>query len=75
MKSSEIKFSIIISVLNESKLIVLFLETINKERKGLKYNMEIIIVDGNSSDDTIKICSNYQLKILNSSRVRRRELT
>jgi glycosyltransferase involved in cell wall biosynthesis len=51
--------SIIIPTLNEGKCIGKVLEELIK-----KYNYEIIIVDGNSRDDTVKISKGFGVKVL-----------
>ena len=47
------KISIIIPVYNEEKYILTVLNSVNKEKS--KHNLEIIVVDDNSTDNTKKI--------------------
>ncbi len=51
-------FSIIIPVLDEEKIITNTLKLFNSELKE-KYNYEIIISDGGSTDNTIELAKNY----------------
>src|SRR3989344_4510616 len=54
--------SIVIPTLNEEKLLPVLLESIKKQ-KGV--NMEIIVADNNSTDNTRKIAVSYGAKIVN----------
>lgn len=58
------KLSVIIPVLNEAKTIGRLLEFL-LENAGSK-DVEIIVVDGNSSDETPEIVSNYPVRLLQS---------
>lgn len=54
-----IKYSIIIPTLNEEKLLPRLLEVIDNSDLRKKYNYEIIISDGGSSDKTLKIAEKH----------------
>ncbi len=54
-----IKYSIIIPTLNEEKLLPRLLEVIDNADLRKKYNYEIIISDGGSSDKTLKIAEKH----------------
>lgn len=54
--------SIVVPTYNESKNINKFIKRLFK----LKYKYELIFVDDNSSDDTLKKVKNFFLKILNA---------
>ena len=53
------KYSIIIPTLNEEKLLPNLLEQLNKSSVKEKYDFEIIISDGGSSDKTVEIARTY----------------
>ena len=55
------KFSIIIRTYNEEKRIGEVLEAISKQNYK---NYEIIIVDSESTDNTVNICKKYNTKII-----------
>ena len=57
MNSSSIKISLIIPVFNEAKIIEKYLLKI-----PMKPDLEVIIVDGQSDDQTIALCENINLK-------------
>lgn len=57
----ELKISVIIRTFNEEKWIGKVLEALKRQRYK---NYEIIIVDSNSTDSTIKICEEYDCKIV-----------
>ena len=57
-------YSIIIPTLNEEKLLPKLLSEICNPDLQKKYNYEIIISDGGSTDNTIEIAKNYNIKIL-----------
>lgn len=57
------KYSIIIPTLNEEKLLPGLLDSMNN-REDNKYDFEIIVSDGGSSDDTIKIAEKLADKTL-----------
>lgn len=63
--------SIIIPALNEAESIAAALEALESFENE---NVEIILVDGGSSDDTVSIAENYNVKILHSPRGRGRQL-
>jgi glycosyltransferase involved in cell wall biosynthesis len=54
-----IKYSIIVPTLNEEKLIQQLLEVLSLDALKKKYNFEIIISDGGSTDATIDIAKKY----------------
>ena len=58
------KYSIIIPTLNEEKLLAELLIQLSDEKLRQKYNYEIIISDGGSTDDTIKIARKYADNII-----------
>ncbi len=60
--------SIIIATFNSSHTLPKVLEAINKQTYPKK-NLEILIVDGGSTDDTIKIGKKFGCKIINNPRV------
>jgi glycosyltransferase involved in cell wall biosynthesis len=53
------RYSIIIPTLNEEKLLPLLLQQLTQDSLQQKYNFEIIVSDGGSSDNTIQIAKNY----------------
>lgn len=55
------KISIIIPTLNAAKLLALCLRSIQNQKTN---NYEIIIVDGGSTDNSLKIAKNYHCKII-----------
>ena len=57
------KFSIVIPVYNEGKKLRILIPRIYKELKNIKF--ELIIVDDNSTDNTVKILKKFNKKILN----------
>jgi len=59
-----IDLSIVIPVLNEADNIGLLIRKIQEILSGLKINYEIIIIDGGSTDDTVKICKKLGVKVL-----------
>ena len=58
------KYSFIIPTLNEEKLLPILLEQIKNSGVVEKYNCEIIISDGGSSDKTIEAAKKYTHKIV-----------
>ncbi|MDD3032549.1 MAG: glycosyltransferase [Candidatus Pacebacteria bacterium] len=56
------ELSIIIPTLNEEKLLPFLLELIEKE--NVKKNIEVIIADAGSTDQTVKIAKDYGCKIV-----------
>ena len=66
INSTRNKVSIIIPVKNEGKNIKDALDSLI-ENNILAENIEVIVVDGHSKDDTVKIASNYPVKILYES--------
>lgn len=65
-----IKYSIVIPVYNEEKFIGNLLNDIDRQRLNLPYKIEVIVVDGGSCDNTVKICKMYNVVVLNSERGR-----
>ncbi len=61
------KFSIIIPALNEEKNIVKCLGSITNQEYPRK-NYEIIVVDGNSNDNTVKVAKKYAKVIIEKRR-------
>lgn len=59
-----INYSIIIPTLNEEKLLPQLLEILSDAKLKSKYNYEIIISDGGSSDNTVTIANKYSDKVL-----------
>ncbi|MBK7106688.1 MAG: glycosyltransferase [Ignavibacteriae bacterium] len=57
-------YSIIIPTLNEEKLLPNLLQTICDKNLQKKYNYEVLISDGGSSDSTIEIAKKFEIKIL-----------
>jgi rSAM/selenodomain-associated transferase 2 len=70
MINHKIKYSVVIPTFNEENYIATLLEELDNQRKKLLYNVEIIIVDGQSYDKTIEICGKFNTEILSSSRGR-----
>ena len=64
------EISIVLCTFNEEKFIGKTLETINKTLK----NSEIIVVDDNSKDKTIKIIKQKQKKIKNIKLIQRKKV-
>lgn len=65
------KISIIIPALNEAESIAATLDALESFENE---NVEIILVDGGSSDETVSIAENYNVRILHSPRGRGRQL-
>lgn len=61
------KYSFIIPTLNEEKLLPILLEQIKGSGVVEKYNCEIIISDGGSTDSTIEVAKKYTDKIVQHS--------
>ena len=61
------KYSFIIPTLNEEKLLPILLEQIKQSGVIEKYNCEIVISDGGSSDSTIEVAKTYTNKIAQHS--------
>lgn len=58
------KYSIIIPTLNEEKLLPNLLKQITQESLKKKYELEIIISDSGSIDNTISIAESYNCKVI-----------
>lgn len=63
-KDSELKYSIIIPTLNEEKLLPKLLEQLCSCNISNRFELEIIISDGGSTDNTIKIAHSYSVKVV-----------
>jgi len=74
MSLNKIKYSIIIPTFNEEEIIKRLMIDLDEQVKGLEFDVEIIIVDGSSTDGTVDICSKYNVKILCSLRGRGEQL-
>lgn len=61
------KYSFIIPTLNEEKLLEQLLQVLDNNKLRKKYNYEIIISDGGSTDKTLEIANKYADKILVSN--------
>jgi glycosyltransferase involved in cell wall biosynthesis len=59
-----LKYSIIIPTLNEEKLLPNLLDQLTENKITVKYETEIIISDGGSTDRTIEIARKYTEKII-----------
>lgn len=57
--------SVIIATFNSSKTLPLVLESVRKQ-KFKKEKLEILIVDGGSTDDTLSIASKFRCRIINN---------
>jgi len=62
-----LKYSIIIPTLNEEKLLPNILNQLSANGLKEKYGFEIIISDGGSSDNTLKIAEKHADRIVNNS--------
>ena len=74
MTKQEIKYSVVIPTFNEEYYIASLLEEIDFQREKLPYDVEIIIVDGQSDDKTVEICGKFNTEILISSKGRGNQL-
>jgi len=74
MIRKEIKYSIIIPTLNEEENIGKLLESLRIKSEYFKKNAEIIIIDGESNDNTIEICNKYGVAVKVSERGRGNQL-
>ena len=67
MYKSQMNFSIVIPLYNESENIVLLnkeiVDTIEILQKDSNYNFEILYVDDGSTDDTLKVLRNFKYSI------------
>ena len=70
MTNHKIKYSVVIPTFNEEHYIESLLEEIHYQRKKLPYDVEIIIVDGQSDDKTVEICNKFNTEIISSTRGR-----
>jgi len=68
------KYSVIIPTFNEEDFIDRLLLDLRNQSYLLPYNIEIIIVDGKSTDRTIEICCNYNITIIDAERGRGNQL-
>ncbi len=60
----EIKFSIVIPTLNEEKIIAATLKKLKAGLRDFRYQYEIIVADGGSSDDTLGLARTYADRIV-----------
>lgn len=58
------RFSVIVPTLHEEKAIERSLSSIDKSRKKSSHNVEMIVVDGGSKDNTVKIARKYTKKVV-----------
>lgn len=75
MSQNIIKYSVIIPTLNESLIIQKVLNDLEFLKTNLSYGIEIIISDGDSTDQTKDICKNYDVILLKSNRGRGNQLS
>lgn len=75
MNSKKIKYSIIIPTFNEQENIGSLLTDLEKQSGNLKYNIEVILVDGKSTDNTFEICKSYNVSIIQCERGRGKQLS
>ncbi len=68
-------YSIIIPTLNEEKLLPVLLETLNDNELKEKYNYEIIISDGGSTDKTIEIAKKYADVIIEKQKNKKQNIS
>jgi len=59
----EIKLSIIILSYNTAKLLSECLKSLKFEIRNLKFKIEVIVVDNNSSDESVKEIKNFKFDI------------
>lgn len=64
------KYSIIIPVLNEEKFLPLLLNHL----KQFKEDFEIVVSDGGSSDNTLKVAGDFRVKVCKSEKGRGKQL-
>lgn len=69
------KYSIIIPTLNEEKLIEQLLRQISQKELKEKYNYEIIVSDGGSTDRTIEISKMYSDKVIVHNEKRKQNIS
>lgn len=74
MKQNRIEYSIIIPTFNEEKFIEKILLNLERQIDENKNNVEIIIVDGGSSDRTIELCYKYNVSVIHSEKGRGKQL-
>ena len=74
MKESKINYSIIIPTYNETDYIERLLVDLKQQKRDTKLGIEIIIVDGDSNDETIEKCKNFDVKIIHSTKSRGEQL-
>lgn len=74
MNTSKIKYSVIIPTLNEGKFIEHIIQDLKLQIQQLEYLVEIIISDGGSEDETLQICENNNVTIVNSDKGRGNQL-
>ncbi|NOX65615.1 MAG: glycosyltransferase [Chlorobi bacterium] len=69
------KFSIIIPTLNEGKILPKLLEQLSDKSLRSKYDYEIIVSDGGSTDNTVKIASQYANKVIIHHKKKRQNIS
>ena len=75
MNEKNVKYSIIIPTLNEEDLIHSLLTDLETQIKKLPYLVEVIISDGTSLDNTLKICKKHNVTVINSEFGRGKQLS
>jgi len=70
----EPRLSIIIPILNEAQILPTLLQDIDLCRRQLKFPVECIIVDGGSTDESVEICKQFEVKIVMGPRGRGQQL-
>ena len=70
----EIKLSIIILSYNTAKLLSECLKSLKFEIRNLKFKIEVIVVDNNSSDESVKEIKNFKFDIETSLKIKNLKL-
>lgn len=70
MNKNSFKYSIVIPTFNEEETIKEVLTSLDQQTKIHNGNVEIIIADGYSEDQTINLCKEFDVKIVYSSKGR-----
>lgn len=63
-----VELSLIIPTFNSEKHLAVFFDYLDKQ-KFLKEKLEVLIIDGGSTDNTLKIARHYRARILNNPKV------
>ena len=74
MIENSVKYSIIIPALNEEKYIGMLLSILAQQIENNKSLVEIIVVDGGSTDGTKEICKSFKCKFIEKSNGRGNQL-